>query len=395
MKTETRFVKRRTWFAMPGLVAGLLVSGVAGAQDTTETVDYADSNNWLCLPDYPRACGVDLSTTIVNADGSTRLTPWSGNPNARIDCFYVYPTVSQDATPNSDLVAGPEEFNVVRSQFARLGSECRTFAPLYRQVTLTALRAGMGGGEGMAPDRDMPYQDVLNAWNYYLEKHNNGRGVVLVGHSQGSGVLTRLISNEIEGKDIQEQIISALLIGTNVQVPDGELVGGTFEHMPLCERGDQIGCVIAYASFRDTIPPPATGMFGRGGNDTVAACTNPAQLAKGSNELDAYLSNAGAEGISSATPAPWTSIGASVTTPFVNVPGMLTGECVNKNGFSYLEVTVHSNPDDNRIGDITGDVLNADGSVNSGWGLHVIDVNLAMGDLVTIVGRQARSYLLP
>lgn len=392
MRTGTKLLKRQAWL---GLMAGLLTSSFASAQDAAEAVDYSDNNSWLCLPDYPRACGVDLSTTVINADGATRLTPWSGNPNARIDCFYVYPTVSQDATPNSDLVAGPEEFNVVRSQFARLGSECRTFAPLYRQVTLTALRAGMGGGEAMTPDREMPYEDVLSAWNYYMENYNNGRGVVLVGHSQGSGVLTRLITNEIEGTPLQEQIISAMIIGTNVQVPSGEVVGGTFQHMPLCESSDQIGCVIAYASFRDTIPPPATGMFGRAGSDTVAACTNPAQLAKGSNELDAYLSNAGAEGISSATPAPWTTIGASVTTPFVSVPGMLSGECVEKDGFSYLEVTVNSSPDDNRIDDITGDVLNADGSVNAGWGLHVIDVNLAMGDLVTIVGRQARSYLLP
>src|SRR5690554_6428724 len=218
MRTGTNLIKRQAWLAAPGLMAGLLMSSFAGAQDAAEAVDYSDNNSWVCLPDYPRACGVDLSTTIINADGSTRLSPWSGNPNARVDCFYVYPTVSQDATPNSDLVAGPEEFNVVRSQFARLGSECRTFAPLYRQVTLTALRAGMGGGEGMAPDRDMPYQDVLDAWNYYLENHNDGRGVVLVGHSQGAGVLTRLITNEIEGTPVQDQIVSAMLLGTNIQV---------------------------------------------------------------------------------------------------------------------------------------------------------------------------------
>lgn len=391
----SRFLKRKALLVVPGMMAGLLMTASATAQQPGETIDYSDNNNWLCLPDYPRACGVDLSTTIVNADGSTRLTTWSANPNARIDCFYVYPTVSQDATPNSDMVAGPEEFNVVRSQFARLGAECRTFAPLYRQVTLTALRAGMGGGEGMTPDRDMPYQDVLNAWNYYLENHNDGRGVVLVGHSQGSGVLTRLITNEIEGTDVQEQIISAMLIGTNIQVPEGDVVGGTFKHMPLCESSEQIGCIVAYASFRDTVPPPANSLYGRATGDTVAACINPAQLAKGSSELNAYLSNAGSEGISAATPAPWTTIGSSVTTPFVNVPGMLSADCVSRNGFNYLQVTVNSDADDNRVDDITGDVLNADGSVNASWGLHIIDVNLAMGDLVTIVGRQARSYLLP
>jgi len=395
MSTCSELFKRNTLLMAPGLMTGLLLAASASAQDVSEAIDYSDNNSWLCLPDYPRACGADLSTTIVNADGSTRLEPWSGNPNARVDCFYVYPTVSQDETPNSDMVAGPEEFNVVRSQFARLGSECRTFAPLYRQVTLTALRAGMSGGENMTPDRSLPYQDVLDAWNYYLENHNDGRGVVLVGHSQGAGVLTRLITNEIEGTPVQDQIVSAMLLGTNIQVPQGDVVGGTFKHMPLCESGDQIGCVIAYASFRESVPPPANSLYGRGDEGTTAACTNPAQLAKGSNELHAYLSNAGSEGVSAATPAPWTTIGASVNTPFVTVPGMLSAECVEKNGYSYLEVIVNSNPDENRIDDITGDVLNADGSVNEAWGLHIIDVNLTIGDLVTIVGQQARSHVLP
>ena len=216
----------------------------ASAQSASEAVDYSQSSNWLCRPGNPRACAVDMSTTIVNPDGRTRLEPWSDNPLAPIDCFYVYPTVSQDATANSDMTAGPEEYNVVRSQFARLGSQCRTFAPLYRQVTLTALRAGMTGGGNLTPDRELGYNDVLNAWNYYLENHNDGRGVVLIGHSQGAGVLSRLIANEIEGAPVQDQIVSAMILGSNVQVPEGELVGGTFKQMPLCERGDQLGCVI-------------------------------------------------------------------------------------------------------------------------------------------------------
>ena len=148
---------------------GCMVGAVAAqAQSAHEAVDYAQTSNWLCRPDNPRACAVDMSATVVNADGSMRMEPWSDNPLARVDCFYVYPTVSQDSTPNSDMVAGPEEYNVVRSQFARLGSECRTFAPLYRQVTLTALRAGLAGGAGMNPDRELGYNDVLDAWNYYM-----------------------------------------------------------------------------------------------------------------------------------------------------------------------------------------------------------------------------------
>lgn len=372
-------------------LSGVLMPAVALAQ-AAEAADYSDVSNWLCRPDNARACEVDMSTTIVRADGSVRLAPWSANPFADVDCFYVYPTVSQDATANSDLIAGPEEYNVVRNQFARMGSQCRTFAPLYRQVTLTALRANMSGESELTPDRELGYQDVLDAWNYYLENHNDGRGVVLVGHSQGAGVLTRLIVNEIEGKEIQDQIVSAMLLGTTIQVPEGDVVGGTFEHMPLCESGDQTGCIVTYASYRSTNPPPATALFGRNANGTVSACTNPAQLAKGSNELDAYLSNVAPAGFSSADVSPWTSTGANITTPFVSVPGLLTAECVSGDQFSYLAITVNADPDDQRTDDISGDVMNPDASVNENWGLHLIDANAAMGDLVELVSSQAQAY---
>lgn len=362
---------------------------------TAETdVDFADQQNWLCRPDNPRACDVDLTTTVVNNDGSTALQSWAAREDAPIDCFYVYPTVSMDSTPNSDMNAGPEEYNVVRSQFARLGSECRTFAPLYRQVTLTALRANMsGGGQNAAPDREMPYRDVVDAWNYYLENHNDGRGVILIGHSQGAGVLSRLIINEIEGKDVQSQIISAMLLGATAQVPDGDITGGTFKQLPACESGDQTGCIVSYVSFRSDVPPAANSLFGRNGQGSTAICTNPAQLAHGHNQLNAHLSNAAAEGFSSNTQSPWVTGNSSINTPFVSVPGLLTAECVNNGQFSYLEITVNADPSDPRTDTISGDVMNADGTINAGWGLHLIDVNAAMGDLVTLAGRQARAYL--
>ncbi|MGQ9424881.1 DUF3089 domain-containing protein [Gilvimarinus sp. F26214L] len=358
-----------------------------------EPIDYGQKDNWLCRADNLRYCDTDLTTTVVQADGSMAREEWKHDEQAPIDCFYVYPTVSRDTTPNSDMDPGVGEINVIKQQFARFGSECRMFAPLYRQVTLTALRAGLGGdSDAPAPDRAMGYQDVVKAWNYYLENFNDGRGVVLIGHSQGSGVLSRLIPAEIEGKPIQDQIISALIIGSNVQVPKGKLVGGTFKKMPLCQSGDDLGCVVAYASFRSTVPPPADGLFGRGGQDTVSACTNPAQLAKGSNDLHAYLGNSVSEGASSAPPKPWTNTGKKVDTPFVSVPGLLSAECVSNAGRNYLEVTVHGDPADPRTDDISGDVL-MNGEVSAGWGLHLIDVNLAMGDLVTLVRKQGKNYL--
>lgn len=356
--------------------------------------DYSNGDDWLCRPGRQDSCATDLATTVISADGKETHEEWVGNPDAEIDCFYVYPTVSTDPGGNSTMTLGMEEKAVVRVQFARFASKCRVYAPLYRQVTLTALRAALGGSP-IPVDRALAYNDVLDAWSYYLEHDNHGRGVVLIGHSQGSGILTQLIKNEIDGKPVQTRIISALLLGTSLPVPKGKDVGGAFQHMPLCHAATQTGCVITYASFRATSPPPANTHFGKvTGEGMMSACTNPAALGGGSGELHSYLRTNGSGILTAAeaAPGPWIKDAPPITTPFVSVPGMLTAECVANETVSYLAITVHSDPASPRVSDIKGDVV-VGGQVFADWGLHLIDVNLAIGNLVDIVGQQSKAYL--
>ncbi|HEV2532044.1 DUF3089 domain-containing protein [Phenylobacterium sp.] len=374
----------------------LAAASGASAQDTPKN-DYSKDAAWLCRPGKTdgNACGYDLTTTVVQASGKESVEHFKADPRAPIDCFYVYPTVSNDPGVVSDMNPGPEEVNVVKVQFARLGAKCRLFAPLYRQVTLTALRAGMGGkplpGQSDPKWRKLGYDDVVDAWNYYLAHDNHGRGVVLVGHSQGSGVLTQVIKNEIDGKPVQKKLVSAILMGTRLPVDAGKDTG-LFQHIPLCRQSRQTGCVIAYASFRDTVPPPANSLFGKAEGGRIAACTNPANLAAGGKGVfHAYMSNTQIAN-SAAQQQPWVKGQPNPKTPFVSVPGLLTGQCVEKNGFSYLEVHVNADPADPRADDIVGDVVQ-NGQVNPAWGLHLIDANLAMGNLVTIVGEESKAYL--
>ncbi len=80
--------------------------------------DYRDPANWLCHPSKnDDACDTDLSTTIVAADGSTTVEDFAAAADPAFDCFYVYPTVSVDETPNSDMTANDEELSVIEQQF--------------------------------------------------------------------------------------------------------------------------------------------------------------------------------------------------------------------------------------------------------------------------------------
>jgi hypothetical protein len=357
-------------------------SSSGGGPATTSTVVayhsdvYDVRDNWLCFPDkMDDPCHENLDTTIVDADGTQRVEAHTAAADPPIDCFYVYPTISSDPTVNSDLTPGPEEKLTVRNQAARLNSQCRVFAPVYRQVTLGVITGGASASAGdRAQASDTAYADVLDAWRWYLANANDGRGVVLIGHSQGSGHLNRLLREEIDGDEsVRDQLVGAYLLGSAVRVPDGQDVGGDFQSVPLCRAADQVGCVVTYASFRSTSPPPADSFFGRPrGGDGTAGCVNPAAPAGGAAELHSYF--------------PATAAGtASVSTPFVSFPGLVTAECVNEEGFSYLRVHVHGDPADPRVDDIPGDLTPQ-------WGLHLVDVNLAMGDIVAMVERQSASY---
>ena len=373
------------------LLALSIAATEAFAQTTVASPapDYGNPQAWLCRPDRPGACDVDLSTTVVGQDGRATVERARLDPKAPVDCFYVYPTVSTDTTTVSDLLPNESERDVVRLQLARFGTKCRLFAPVYRQLTLAAMgRLHAAGNE--SPDfLGLGYEDVRAAWRYYLVHDNGNRGIVLIGHSQGTSILTELIRREIDGTPVQSRIVSALLIGgpDGILVPRGRDVGGTFAHMPLCRAATQTGCVVTYSSFRLTAPPAASTRFGRSADSTlVAACTNPAALGGGEAALDGYFDATGGTALPLGPSDPWTVGGRPVATPMVRVVGLLKGQCRSNAFASYLEVSVQRGPGSPASRDIQGDLA-------EGLGLHLVDMEVAMGNLVDLVGQQTRSYL--
>jgi hypothetical protein len=378
---------------LPDLV--LLVLSIAATDAFAQTTaappstDYGNPEAWLCRPDRPGACEVDLSTTVLSRDGGSAVERARLDPKAPVDCFYVYPTVSTDTTTNSDLVSDAAERTVVRLQLARFGTQCRLFAPMYRQLTLAAMGRANAAGIESPNFLGLGFQDVRAAWRYYLAHDNGGRGVVLIGHSQGTVILTELIRREIEGTPMQARIVSALLIGApgGILVPRGRDAGGTFAHMPPCRAATQTGCVVAYSAFRATAPPTATTRFGHSTDSTlVAACTNPAALGGGEAALNGYFDAAGGTALPLGPTEPWTVGGRLIATPMVRVVGLLKAQCRTNAFASYLEVSVERGPGSPASRDIQGDLA-------EGLGLHLVDMEVAMGNLIDLVGQQTRSYL--
>ena len=353
------------------LVAALAVlagaAGMAPARAAAGADAYADPAAWLCRPGRADACSGELTSTVVSPEGGFSKLAYMANPRAPIDCFYVYPTVSREPTGNADMTAGPEELRVAQTQAARFGGVCRVYAPLYRQVTTAALQ-----GEAKA-DRALAYQDVVQAWNHYLAHDNQGRGVVLIGHSQGSRILVRLIAQEIDGRPIQRRLVSAIVPGTEIAVPAGRAVGGVFAHVPLCGAADQTGCVIGYSSYLESGPPGAASFFGGDpGKGLEDACVDPARLL-GRPALQPELPTTG-------------RVAAALGTTLVENPGVVLARCARTGDRTYLAISFGPGAG------ILPTSLAALQARRPDWGLHAIDVNIALGDLVELVARQSAAW---
>jgi hypothetical protein len=393
-RANPRFFKSGIVAVALGVTAALAISCGGSSSSTpanpTPTVasSPAPSNTvWLCRPglaDDP--CEGDLTTTVFPADGTSTVEQVSRPTDPAIDCFYVYPTVSNQATTNADLTIDPEEKAVAVQQAARFSQVCKVYAPLYRQLTLLAITTA---GLDTQAARDLAYADVISAWQDYMAHYNNGRPFVLIGHSQGTMMLTQLIKSEVDpNSNVRQQLVSALLLGGNVTVPVGQDVGGDFKNIPACRSTSQTGCVLAYSSFNQ--PPPADTLFGRVGVGPTAGqpananlhvlCVNPASLSGGTGPLQLEFGTAPFPGIV----GQWLQSIPSAATPWAAYPNLYTGHCESSGDLNWLQVDTTNIPGDPRP------VVSAKPTAQ--WGLHLYDVSLALGNLVDLVRQQAAVF---
>ena len=367
-------------------VTAIAIAGLAASSASAETT-------WLCKPGLAsNPCTSSEEATVQLANGASFIEHAQPAKNPPIDCFYVYPTVSSQFTENANLEIGPEEKQIAIDQASRFSQTCKVYAPVYPQLTIPAINTPGGiTPEGSA----IAYVGVLTAFEEYLAKYNDGRGFVLIGHSQGSAMLEQLIKEQIDPNPaLRKKLVSAILLGGNVIVPKGKPVGAMFKNVPACENAAQTHCVVAYSSFLEE--PPNPSYFGRvaspllGGtvseeeleNDEVL-CVNPSLLVQGNHAgpLLRYESTEPFPGLlGEFVKAP------KASTPWVAYPGQYTGQCERANGATWLQLTDVGGPQDKReqIEEVLGPL----------WGTHLEDVNVALGNLVGLTAIEAGAYQL-
>ena len=274
----------------------------------------------------------------------------------------------------------PAETAAAFVQASRFSQVCDVWAPMYRQVTTSALARGQAVNP---PVVATALGSLLAAWRDYLAHDNHGRPIVFLGHSQGAAMLIRLLQTQVDRSPrLRKLMVSALVLGGNVQVPTGRTVGGSFKNIPTCRSSSQTGCVIAYSTFGST--PPVSSFFARPGQGVSrqssqttrtgqqVVCVNPVTFSAQPGSLQPYFA--------SATSKPQ---GVQVRTPWVTYPGLYTAQCQQSGGATWLQVTATP------AGDPRPTVTPV---LGPNWGYHLQDVNLALGNLVADVSRQEAAF---
>ncbi len=347
-------------------------------------LDYADPALWLCRPgNDPNECHEKLDTTELLKDGSLRVVPHVPAQAPAFDCFYSYLTVDISGGGNTtDFYHIDAILDALHGQAARFSRICEVYAPLYRQLSFNSSNELTG-------DPELAYHDVESALLYYLEHFNHGRRFVLIGHSQGTIILTRFLAERIDPNPaLRAQMISAALIGGTLSAPEGQAVGGTFQNIPFCTAPAQTGCVIAYDSFAKDYPPNpnATMGFGHAPAGSVNGCTNPSLLAGNPGRYrGSYLPVTASSFLF--VPGVPNSMLPAVTTPTILVRDLFKGECIQRDSLSYLEISPDQTADDQRPVPPYRYALQE----QIGIGLHTGDFSIVMDDLIDTVEQQAKA----
>jgi hypothetical protein len=214
----------------------LLLWNISTADCFSQVIDYSNQQNWAVLP------GVYPSELMAKVKDSSL---WND-----VDVFYVYPTLmldKKDTRWNVELSDQEQQRKVidaaVKYQASAWVEAGRMYVPFYRQAHIRSYYTlEEGGREALL----FAYEDVKNAFQYYLKHFNHGRPIILAGHSQGSTHLRMILRDFFDNKPLQTQLVAAYTPGIGMEKTE-------FSTIPLMTNPTQTGGFVTWNTFKKNI----------------------------------------------------------------------------------------------------------------------------------------------
>jgi hypothetical protein len=230
--------------------------------------------------------------------------PWKWDPSDSIpeplrnkprdtlaDVFFIHPTTftaKKDADLSNAAIDDKKlnaktDYSTILFQSSVFNQYCHVFAPRYRQAHISNFYST--DKERATEAFETAYEDVKNAFIYYLRNWNTGRPIIIAGHSQGAFLAERLLQDFFEGKELQKQLVAAYILGWPVPKE-------YFTTLKMCEDSLQTGCLISWRTFRNGYLPSYLKKEGHADNlfrQGDAYVTNPLNWTTGNKKANRKL----------------------------------------------------------------------------------------------------------
>jgi Protein of unknown function (DUF3089) len=209
-------------------------------KSTDGSPDYSDLNYWAAHP-WKRDPSDSISRPLRNEPRDTVA-----------DVFFLHPTTytkrisSNNAAIDDDYLNAKTDYSSILYQASVFNQQCRIFSPRYRQASIKVFFEK--DEEANEKAFDIAYADIKKAFEYYLQHWNNGRPIIIAGHSQGSKFARQLLKDYFENKPLYRQLVVAYITGWSVPKE-------YFTTLKMCADSLQTGCICSWRTFRNGYVP--------------------------------------------------------------------------------------------------------------------------------------------
>jgi hypothetical protein len=197
--------------------------------------DYADLNYWAAHPWKKNTSDSIPKPLRVNF-----------KRDSSVDVFFLYPTSLTskkddrwNAPIDDALINAKTDYSSILYQASVFNESCRIFAPRYRQAHINAFFIPQDEAQKYF---DTAYEDIRNAFIYYLKNFNNGRPIIIASHSQGTKHAARLLKEFFEDKPMQNKLVCAYIIG--LPIPEKY-----FTTLKPCSDSASTGCIVSWRTY--------------------------------------------------------------------------------------------------------------------------------------------------
>lgn len=188
----------------------------------------------------------------LKKDAADRIPAGLNNErvDTSVDVFYLHPTTftgdfanaAFTANVNNETLNDLTDSRAILNQASIFNASGRVYAPRYRQAHLKSFYLFMNPQAKVA--LDLAYDDLKASFEYYLKHYNNGRPIIIAGHSQGAYHGIRLLKEYFDGKPLQKQLVCAYLVGWQIKKDE-------FKSIPFGTTPDETGCVVGWRSHKN------------------------------------------------------------------------------------------------------------------------------------------------